>query len=127
MSVSQNWVSGVSVERKNKRKEGSKKRKQKNGVWRRAGLGWVVLGCDCDDDREGERERRKGRWRIARQWLLASNNVSFAKKSVLFQELGARKSEVQGDAVVSNRGNALRVHCNKGIQVVASSDKITEK
>ncbi|KAJ6932095.1 hypothetical protein NC651_007720 [Populus alba x Populus x berolinensis] len=37
-----------------------------------------------------------------------------------------RKSEVQGDAVVSNRGNALRVHCNKGIQVVASSDKITE-
>jgi len=29
-------------------------------------------------------------------------------------QLGARKSELQGDAVVSNRGNALRVHCNKG-------------
>ncbi|KAG6760491.1 hypothetical protein POTOM_037014 [Populus tomentosa] len=61
-----------------------------------------------------------------RDLFLYSNNVSFAKKSALFQELGARKSEVQGDAVVSNRGNALRVHCNKGIQVVASSDKVTE-
>ncbi|KAG6758617.1 hypothetical protein POTOM_038976 [Populus tomentosa] len=61
-----------------------------------------------------------------RDLFLCSNNVSFAKKSALFQELGARKSEVQGDAVVSNRGNVLRVHCNKGIQVVASSDKVTE-
>jgi hypothetical protein len=54
MSVSQNWVSGVSVERekKKKRKDGrKKKRKQKNGVWRRVGL-----GCDCDDDREREKE-----------------------------------------------------------------------
>ncbi|KAJ6870902.1 hypothetical protein NC652_036539 [Populus alba x Populus x berolinensis] len=46
--------------------------------------------------------------------FLCSNNVYFAKKLALFQELGARKSEVQGDAVVSNKGNALRVHCNKG-------------
>ncbi|KAL9351331.1 hypothetical protein Peur_054011 [Populus x canadensis] len=61
-----------------------------------------------------------------RDLFLCSNNVSFAKKSALFQELGARKSELQGDAVVSIRGNALRVHCNKGIQVVASSDKVTE-
>ncbi|KAJ6900343.1 hypothetical protein NC652_026454 [Populus alba x Populus x berolinensis] len=48
-----------------------------------------------------------------RDLFLCSSNISFAKKSALFQELGARKSEVQGDAVVSNRGNALRVHCNK--------------
>ncbi|CAK7325226.1 unnamed protein product [Dovyalis caffra] len=61
-----------------------------------------------------------------RDLLLSNNNVSFAKKSDLFQELGARKSELQGDAVVSNKGNALRVHCNKGIQAVLSSDKATE-
>ncbi|KAF9675001.1 hypothetical protein SADUNF_Sadunf10G0186200 [Salix dunnii] len=61
-----------------------------------------------------------------RDLFLCSNNVSFAKKSALFQELGARNSELQGDAVESNSGNALRVRCNKAIQVVASGDKVTE-
>ncbi|KAJ6433038.1 hypothetical protein OIU84_020131 [Salix udensis] len=61
-----------------------------------------------------------------RNLFLSSNNVSFAKNSALFQELGARNSELQGDAVESNRGNALRVRCHKGIQVVASGDKVTE-
>ncbi|KAG5237880.1 hypothetical protein OIU76_012694 [Salix suchowensis] len=61
-----------------------------------------------------------------RDLFLSSNNVSFAKNSALFQELGARNSELQGDAVESNRGNALRVRRHKGIQVVASGDKVTE-
>ncbi|KAG5239560.1 hypothetical protein OIU76_012957 [Salix suchowensis] len=58
--------------------------------------------------------------------MLCNNNVSFSKKSALFQELGARNSELQGDAVVSNIGNGLRVHCNTGIQAVLSQDKATE-
>ncbi|KAB5544018.1 hypothetical protein DKX38_012130 [Salix brachista] len=58
--------------------------------------------------------------------MLCNNNVSFSKKSALFQELGARNSELQGDAVVSNKGNGLRVHCNTGIQAVLSQDKATE-
>ncbi|KAI5578249.1 hypothetical protein POPTR_008G020200v4 [Populus trichocarpa] len=58
--------------------------------------------------------------------MLCNDNVSFSKKSALFQELGARNSELQGDAVVSNKGNGLRVHCNKGIQAVLSHDKATE-
>ncbi|KAJ6727432.1 ARGININOSUCCINATE SYNTHASE [Salix purpurea] len=58
--------------------------------------------------------------------MLCNNNVSFSKKSALFQELGARNSELQGDAVVSNKGNGLRVHCNTGIQAVLSHDKATE-
>jgi hypothetical protein len=71
MSVSQNWVSGVSVERKKKTKEGRKEEQKEAEKW---GLeeGWVGLGCDCDDDREREREReRRGDGAIARQWLLA--------------------------------------------------------
>ncbi|KAL3581257.1 hypothetical protein D5086_015589 [Populus alba] len=58
--------------------------------------------------------------------MLCNDNVSFSKKSALFQELGARNSELQGDAVVSNKGNGLRVHCKKGIQAVLSHDKATE-
>ncbi|KAH8502051.1 hypothetical protein H0E87_016714 [Populus deltoides] len=58
--------------------------------------------------------------------MLCNDNVSFSKKSALFQELGARNSELQGGAVVSNKGNGLRVHCNKGIQAVLSHDKATE-
>ncbi|KAF9676552.1 hypothetical protein SADUNF_Sadunf08G0013900 [Salix dunnii] len=58
--------------------------------------------------------------------MLCNNNVSFSKKPALFQELGARNSELQGDAVVSNKGNGLRVHCNTGIQAVLSHDKATE-
>ncbi|KAJ6690618.1 hypothetical protein OIU85_006829 [Salix viminalis] len=58
--------------------------------------------------------------------MLCNNNVSFSKKSALFQELGARNSELQGDAVVSNKGNGLRVHFNTGIQAVLSQDKATE-
>uniref|UniRef100_A0A6N2M5C7 argininosuccinate synthase n=1 Tax=Salix viminalis TaxID=40686 RepID=A0A6N2M5C7_SALVM len=58
--------------------------------------------------------------------MLCNNNVSFSKKSALFQELGARNSELQGNAVVSNKGNGLRVHFNTGIQAVLSQDKATE-
>jgi hypothetical protein len=61
MSVSQNWVSGVSVERKKKTKEGRKnKRKQKNGVWRRVGLGWVVTAMMTEREKEGEMAQLQG-------------------------------------------------------------------
>jgi len=52
MSVSQNWVSGVSVEREKKKKRKEEKEAEKWGLEE----GWVGLGCDCDDDREREKE-----------------------------------------------------------------------
>uniref|UniRef100_A0A6N2MCH3 argininosuccinate synthase n=1 Tax=Salix viminalis TaxID=40686 RepID=A0A6N2MCH3_SALVM len=52
--------------------------------------------------------------------------ISSSSSLNLSVHLGGYNSELQGDAVESNRGNALRVRCHKGIQVVASGDKVTE-
>jgi hypothetical protein len=78
MSVSQNWVSGVSVEREKKkkqRKEGRTKGSRKMGSG--GGLGWVVTAMMT------ERERRKGRWRNCKA-MAACQVVSYVAGTACF-------------------------------------------